>query len=139
MKHLKLFEAFTNHIPTQPKWILDSLEIIQDRLSNISDVYNVDIYLNEEDYDFRAIEIRIKNKNPKKFNESDSDDIRSMIKHLESIDVGIYVIKLGIKSISNYGYYIQSKRFYSNEIEEFIEMIKVQDIFNVELFFSTNL
>ena len=72
-----------------------------------------------------------------------------MIKHLESIDVGIYVIKLGIKSISNFelykvtngkqGYYIQSKRFYSNEIEEFIEMIKVQDIFNVELFFSTNL
>ena len=45
MKHIKLFEAFTNHIPTQPKWILDSLEIIKDRLENISDVYNVDIYI----------------------------------------------------------------------------------------------
>jgi len=140
MKHIKLFEAFTNYIPVRPKWIDISIEIIKDRLSNISDVDNVDIELidsNEGDFIevdvAELLRISIYKKNSSKFDESDSDDIRSMIKHLKSVDIDVYVIDVDAE-IKEDDYEI--KEFSSDEIDEFVEFIKIENIGKVIIFIA---
>jgi len=152
MKHIKLFESFTNYIPVRPKWIDISIEIIKDRLSNISDVDNVDIELidsNEGDFIevdvAELLKIKIDKKNSSKFDESDSDDIRSMIKHLKSVDIDVYAIdvKAEIKEDddsesvhSTQVVYYDMKEFSSDEIDEFVEFIKTENIGEVIIFIA---
>jgi len=81
MRHIKLFEAFTQNVYYE--WHKPALDIINDRLLNISDIDSVGLYNNLDG----NIRLDINRFNVAPFSEVDADDIRSMINELASMGV----------------------------------------------------
>ena len=134
MKHLKLFESFTQTVYYE--WHKPALDIIQDRMLNISDVDSVGLYNNLDG----NIRLDI-NRFIAPFSEVDADDIRSMINELASM--GVYpcaAIDVSISTTPGIGNYSTAYNFRDGNFDRinkhFIKSIQTKNIKSLSVTFE---
>ena len=147
MKHLKQFESFYDSdisgLYYVPKQYDDFLQIIKDRLVNLIDIYKINLSGGVVRFSPRlqikkpGYETYKKDKQTDqfkmKFDESEKDDLISMVKNLESINVKIADMILVNPSLSNYTWKIESSE---ESIDDFIKEIGSKDFYLIHIFFK---